>query len=44
VFDLKELRVRKVYLFPQGVMHAVNGISFEQQFREATTVECGERE
>lgn len=44
VFDLKEPRVRKVYIFPQGLQHAIGGPTLEQQFREATTVERGERE
>jgi hypothetical protein len=44
VFDLKDPRVRKVYQFPPGLMHAVNDITLEQQFREATTVEREERE
>ena len=39
VFDLKDQRVRKVYQFPPGLMHAVNGITLEQQFREAITVD-----
>ena len=42
VFDLKEPRIRKVYQFPAGLMHAVNGITLEQQFREATTLERDE--
>lgn len=29
VFDLKEPRVRRVYLFPKGVQHAVNGPTLE---------------
>jgi hypothetical protein len=44
VFDLKEPRIRKVYLFPKDLMHAVNGPTLERQFLEATTVERGERE
>lgn len=39
VFDLEEPRVRKVYLFRDGEMHAVNGAALEIQFLNATTVE-----
>ena len=44
VFDLKDPRIRKVYLFPKGVQHAVNGATLEVQFLEATTLERGESE
>ena len=44
VFDLREPRIRKVYLFPKDVQHAVNGATLEVQFLEATTVERSERE
>ena len=44
VFDLKEPRIRKVYLFPKELHHAVNGATLEIQFLEATTVERGERD
>ena len=33
VFDLKEPRVRKVYLFPKDVQNAVNGITLERRRR-----------
>jgi hypothetical protein len=44
VFDLKEPRIRKVYLFPIDVQHAVNGATLEIQFLEATTVERNEKD
>ena len=44
VFDLKEPRVRRVYLFPKGVQHAVNGPTLEIQFLEATTLVRDEKE
>lgn len=44
VFDLKEPRVRRVYLLPKGVQHAVNGPALEIQFLEATTLVRDETE
>jgi hypothetical protein len=39
VFDLKEPRIRKVYLFPKEMPRAVNAAALEVQFLEATTLE-----
>ena len=44
VFDLKEPRVRKVYLFREGETHGANGASIEVQFLNSTTVDRSERE
>jgi len=44
VFDLKDPRVRRVYLFRDGEMHAANGPSIEVQFLNGTTIGRDERE
>ncbi|MFL5613537.1 MAG: hypothetical protein ACJ796_07755 [Gemmatimonadaceae bacterium] len=39
VFDCKAPRLRKVYRFPQGLQHAVEGARLEVQFLEARSIQ-----
>lgn len=44
VFDLREPRVRRVYLFRNGETHGANGATIEVQFLNARRVERTDRE